>query len=304
MSMMMTRRKLAAALGAAAASRAAGQQPPAEGRRLPPICLFSKHLQKLHYSELGPTLKELGFDGCDLTVRPGGHVLPERAAADLLRAIESIRGEDLEVPMITTAFTSGADPNARLVLAIAGGLKVPYFKPGYWRYTGAGNIESRLAQVRLELSGLVSLARAYGVVTGFHNHSGDYVGQAVWDTQSILAGMDPRWVGYYFDPGHATTEGGLAGWNISLRLALPRLKMVAMKDFYWAKVDGRWRPKSCPMGEGMVDWPKVFSMLAAARFTGPLSLHMEYNPADELAAIARDLAFVKKQLAAAYGNST
>jgi sugar phosphate isomerase/epimerase len=82
------------------------------------------------------------------------------------------------------------------------------------------------------------------------------------------------------------------------------LKMVALKDFYWAKQGSKWKMKMCPMGEGMVDWPKVFSMLAAARFTGPISLHLEYDPPNELTAIARDLEFVKKQVAAAYGGGS
>ena len=299
--MEISRRNVIAGLGAVTALQAAPQQP---SRGAPMICLFSKHLPKLHYSELGPTIKQLGFEGCDLTVRPGGHVQPELAPADLLRAIESIRGDGVEVPMITTGFLTAAEPPARLVLAIAGHAKVPYFKPGYYRYGPKTDIETRLAEVKRDLAGLVSLGRAYGMVTGFHNHSGDCVGESVWDIRSLIADLDPRAVGYYFDPCHATAEGGLAGWNIALRLALPRLKMVALKDFYWAKVNGKWTMKMCPMGEGMVDWPKVFSMLAGARFTGPISLHVEYDPPDELSAITRDLAFVKKQITAAYGSST
>jgi sugar phosphate isomerase/epimerase len=165
-------------------------------------------------------------------------------------------------------------------------------------------MDAKLTEVRRDLAGLVSIGRHFGIQCGFHNHSGDYVGAAVWDIRALISNMDPNWIGYYFDPGHATAEGGVAGWEISLRLALPRLKMVALKDFYWAKTNGKWRPRMCPMGEGMVDWPKVFSMLAGARFTGPLSLHVEYNPPDELDAFAKDLAFVKKQLATAYGTST
>jgi sugar phosphate isomerase/epimerase len=268
------------------------------------ICLFSKHLAKLNYMDLGPVLKQLGFEGCDLTVRPGGHVLPEHAQVDLLRAIEAIRGEGVDVPMITTSLLAASDWTARPVLGIAGTLKVTYYKPGYWRYGPADNIELRVAQVKREFASLVAIGRAYGMVAGFHNHSGPYVGEGIWDTRSIIGDMDPNWAGYYFDPGHATAEGGVAGWNIALRLALPRVKMVALKDFYWAKADGKWKMTMCPMGQGMVDWSGVFSMLAAARFTGPLSLHMEYNPPDELRAISRDLEFVKKQVAAAYGSPT
>jgi sugar phosphate isomerase/epimerase len=292
----VTRR--AFALGGVAALQAAAQAP----KPAPTICLFSKHLPKIHYSELGGVLKGLGFAGCDLTVRPGGHVEPALAAADLYRAVESIRAEGVEVPMITTALVSAADPTARPVLGIAGRMKVPYFKPGYWHYQPTDNIEARVAAVRRDVGGLVSLGRSYGMVAGFHNHSGNNVGEAVWDTRSIIEDLDPNWIGYYFDPCHATAEGGQGGWNISMRMALPRIKMVALKDFYWAKTNGKWTMQMCPIGEGMVKWSEVFALLASAHFTGPISLHLEYEPADELAAIARDLAFVKKQVAAAYGT--
>jgi sugar phosphate isomerase/epimerase len=294
----MTRRDLARAAGlAAAAALQAPAQPP---RTTPTICLFSKHLAKIHYSALGGVLKDLGFAGCDLTVRPGGHVEPSLAAADLYRAIEAIRAEDVDVPMITTALVSAADPTAVGVLAISGRLKVPYFKLGYWHYRPSDRIEARIGEVRSAVTGLVAMGRAYGMAAGFHNHSGAYVGEAVWDTRAIIGDMDPRWIGYYFDPCHATAEGGEAGWNIAMRLALPRLKMAALKDFYWAKVNGQWTMRMCPIGEGMVNWPQVFGMLSAARFTGPISLHLEYDPPDMISAIARDLAFVKKHVAAAY----
>lgn len=273
-------------------------------RSRPPLCLFSKHLPKLNYQDLGKTVKRLGFDGVDLTVRPQGHVLPERAAEDLPRAAAVIRDEGVEVPMITTGLLSAGDPAVKSTLSTAGRLKIPYYKLGYWRYGRQNDIAARLSEVRRDAAGLVALGREFGVAAGFHNHSGDNVGEAVWDTQAIIADMDPRWIGYYFDPCHATAEGGVAGWDIALRLALPRLKMVALKDFYWEKSNGKWKMKMCPMGEGMVDWTKVFSMLATARFTGPISLHMEYDPADEMAAIARDFEFAKKQITTAYGANT
>ena len=293
--MALTRRAWLAGAGAAAAAQAPAR---------PTLCLFSKHLPKLHYSELGPVIKQLGFDGCDLTVRPGGHVQPELAGADMIRAIEALRGEGVEVPMLTTALLSAAEPTARPVVALAGRMKVPFFKPGYWRYGPNEDIETRLAQTQREIAGLALLGRTYGMTCGVHNHSGNYVGAAVWDIRAMIAELDPQWVGYYFDPCHATIEGGLAGWNLALRMVLPRLKMVAVKDFYWTKdKSGKWRVQNCPLGQGMVDWPQFFALLAKARFAGPISMHVEYDPPDELSAIARDFEFLKKLVAAAYGES-
>ena len=266
----------------------------------PALCIFSKHMAQFDYDQLGKHAKQIGFDGVDLTVRAKGHVLPERAAADMPRAIETIRSHGLSVPMITTNILTAQEPETRPILSTAGRLKVPFFKLGYHKYK-FNEVEQKLKEVRTVTAELVALGKEHGVAAGFHNHSGDYVGSAVWDTRAIIAGFDPKWIGYYFDPAHATIEGGLAGWKISQEIVSPQLKMVALKDFYWAKdAKGKWRVEWCPMGEGMVDWPAVFSRLARAGFNGPLTLHIEYEAKDELAAIAKDLAFVKKQLTAAY----
>src|SRR5881409_2562234 len=76
----------------------------------PTLCFFSKHLQDLNYDRLGKALHDIGFAGVDLTVRPQGHVLPERAAEDLPRAYEIIRSHGIEVPMISTGLLSASDP--------------------------------------------------------------------------------------------------------------------------------------------------------------------------------------------------
>lgn len=266
---------------------------------LPVLCIFSKHLPKLNYQELGRVSREIGFGGVDLTVRPGGHVLPGRAAQDLPKAVEAIRAAGVEVPMITTGLLDPSDPAAAPTLETAGRLAVPLFKPGYWQYKDQP-VDQMLAMVRRSFSGLVGIGKSNGVAAGFHNHSGNYVGEAVWDIREILAGLEPRWAGYYFDPCHATAEGGLYGWELSARVALSNLKMVAVKDFFWEKRNGKWNMTMCPLGQGMVNWPRFLRMLAAARFRGPLTLHLEYEAKDERAAIAGDFEYLKKQVEAAY----
>ena len=285
----MTRRNF---LASAAAAPLAAQEP----ARRSTICFFSKHLPELQYNELAQWLHDAGFDGVDLTVRAGGHVLPERAAQDLPRAVEAISSHGLEVPMITTELTSAADPNARPILAAAGRLKIPFFKLGYWRY--GTDVLADVRKAASEVRALVELAREYGITAGFHNHP-RYVGFAGWDGRQVVEELDPKWIGYYYDVNNATEEGAVMGWEVTLRLALARLKMAAFKDFYWAKVNGKWTAVACPLGEGMVNWPKLFTLIAAARFTGPVSIHQEYKPADRMAAARADLEFVRKHLQAA-----
>jgi len=299
--MPLTRR--AFTLGAAAAFQANAQAPAQAPRATPLICLFSECLPKIHYSELGGILRDMGFGGCDLTVRPGGHVEPVLSAADMYRAVEAIRAETVDVPVITTASTSTADSTLPNVLALCGRMKVPLFKMGYWPYRPTDRIETRIEEVRRDVTGLVSFGQGYHMVAAFHNRSGDFVGQAVWDIREIISGMEPDRIGYCFDPSNATAEGGVAGWSIALRMALPRIKMVTVQDFNWVKEGGKQTMRMCPLGEGIVDWPRVFAMLANGGFTGPLSLYVSYEPQNQIAAITRDLAFVKKHVAAAYGSA-
>lgn len=312
----MTRRRAMAALGASALlAREARPQAAAEKdggpkagvaqgpRTTPTICAFSQNLIKVPYPELGLIAQQIGYDGVDLTVMDGGHVNPHVTNVDMVRAIESVRGAGLEVPIITTTLTGTTDPTVYGILAITGHTQVHLYRLGFWPYATAPNaavdIPRRLAQVRTDLTALLALGRSYQMAAAFPNRAGGYVGEALWDAQAIIGDMDPQWIGYYFDPSQATAEGGVSGWEIALRLALPRLKAVALQDFTWAKAG---KMQMCPLGEGVVDWQAFFRILAEARFTGPISVHQEYNVQDELGAMNKDLEFVRKQVKQAWAS--
>ena len=195
------------------------------------LCLFSKALPDIDWRGLAQSAKSVGFGGIDLTVRQGGHVRPERAAEDLPKAVEAIREEGLDVPMITTELTSADDPAARVILSTAAKLSIPFFKPGYYQYK-MFNVRRELEVAASHFRGLVSLGKQYGIQAGYHNHE-QYVGAPVWDIASIIDTLDPQWAGFYFDARHAVAEGGVGGWKIATNLVMPRLKMVAAKDFWW-----------------------------------------------------------------------
>src|SRR5262245_53098567 len=272
------------------------------------ICLISKHLPTMDWTRMAQAVKRLGFGGIDLTVRPGGHVLPERAADDLPKAVAAIRAEGLSVPMITTALTSAGDSTAEPILSTAGKLSIPYFKPGYYKYSFV-DVRGELQKAMSDFRTLAELSRQSGVQCGFHNHEG-YIGAQLWDVAQTIDQLDSKWVGYYFDIRHAVAEGGGAGWKIALNLVAPRIKMIAVKDSYWEKSSRGWRQVNCPLGQGMVDWKAYFTALRQANFHGPISLHLEYEIAGATAAVQeentlmaaqRDLAFINARLQEAFG---
>jgi sugar phosphate isomerase/epimerase len=295
----MTRRQILA--GAALAAPAVAQLRRGNGpkpRSTPAICLYSQVLKKIEYQDLGTILSSLGFDGCDLSVQPGGHVAPAQAPADLMRAVEAITGNGLDVLMISTAATNMRSAEDRNVLAIIGEMGVPVCRCGYWQYGASPDLEAQLAQIQRDLLELTAIGRAVNVAIAIHNRTADYFGAALWDTQMLIRGIDPKFAGYDYDIGYATALGGAEGWHTTLRLALPRLKAVTVRDFTWKE----GKPVACPLGEGLVDFSAFFAALAAAKFAGPVSLQLDHQPANELEAIRKDLAFIRKQVAAAYNR--
>jgi L-ribulose-5-phosphate 3-epimerase len=271
------------------------------------ICLFTDHLDDFGYSyaDVARMLKQLKIAGPDLTVRPGGLVLPERVAEDLPKAVAAFRDAGLAVPMISTGLTSANDPAANATLSTAGKLGIRYFKLGYYGYDDVEQWQARLAATRKNLEGLLSLSRRAGLIAGFHNHSGASVGGALWDSWELLSGLAAEAIGFYFDAAQATIEGGNHAWKLGLARLAPRLVMVAIKDFVWEKSGGHWRTRWVPLGQGMVRWTEFFAMLRKIPFDGPISLHIEYDPGgankmarfeNSLAAAERDLRFLREQL--------
>jgi sugar phosphate isomerase/epimerase len=269
------------------------------------ICLFTDHLADFDYREVASMLRQVGIAGADLTVRPGGLVKPERVLEDLPKAAAVFKEYGLSISMITTGITSASDPLTRPILATAAGLGINYYKLGYYAYQDLDAWQARLKSTQADLARLVGLGRQLGIQAGFHNHSGPFVGGSLWDSWQILQNLDSKWIGFYFDPGQATIEGGSNAWNLGFRRLSERLKMIAIKDFVWEKHQGQWRSRWVPLGQGMVRWPDFFRILRQVSFEGPISLHIEYDPGgstktarfeNSLAAATRDLQFLRQRL--------
>ena len=283
-----------------------------------PLCFFSKPVPQLSWPELAEGAKSAGFDGVDLTVRAGGHVRPERVTIDLPQAVKAIRAFGLQVPMITTELLRADDPTAEPILSAASELSIPFLKPGYYQYRFV-NVLAELAEAGEKFRALVELAGRHGVQVGYHNHDG-YIGAPTWDMARVIEPLDSRWCGYYFDLSQATTEGGVGGWKIAANLVMPRLKMIAAKDFVWKQVrQRRWEAENCPMGQGMSHWREFIQTLAQSDFHGPITIHEEYSipgVSDDqgialskekapavMAAAKTDLDYLKSLIREAYGDA-
>src|ERR1017187_419911 len=162
--MSHTRGEAMAAIAAGAARLAAQSRGPGamRPRVTPAVCLYSRVLIEIGQVDLPMVIGGLGFDGVDLSVEPGGHVPPEKAGNYLMPALEGFTGRGIDVPMITTALTSLEDKDAENVLGLASYIKVPFFRPGHWKFTGSPAIEHQL-QERLAGTGAVAQAAAAAI---------------------------------------------------------------------------------------------------------------------------------------------
>ncbi|MEM1558459.1 MAG: sugar phosphate isomerase/epimerase family protein [Candidatus Bathyarchaeia archaeon] len=263
------------------------------------IIVFAKMFQKLPLPEFASIMSEIGFEGVDLTVRPGGYIAPSEVEERLPEAVDLLKSKGLSVPMITTSIVDAREPYAEETFKVASECGIKYLKLGYWLYEGFGKLKAQVEAVRRSLREIEKLSRKYNVTAAIHTHSGMFLTAEPAVVLEILRDFNPDYVGAYIDPGHMVVEGGLAGWLMGMDMLSERIRMVAVKDFAWIKRGGSWNAVVVPLGEGLVPWRGVFEILKLIGFKGPVSIHCEYEemPLREIIEQARrDLNYVKNIL--------
>jgi L-ribulose-5-phosphate 3-epimerase len=259
---------------------ALGKIPKAKDNEAFSISIFSKHLQWLDYNEMAMAAADMGFDGVDLTVRPQGHVLPERVEEDLPKAMEAVSKAGKNIFMITTSINNADDPVSEKILRTASSLGIRHYRMGYMFYDDSKTIEENLNIIQKKMGKLAMLNEKYSISGEYQNHSGIdkagiYFGESIWDLFGVLKNINSRWLGSQYDIYHATIEGANS-WPIGLKQIIPYIRSLDMKDFQWTKKDGKWSSECVPLGEGMVNFKKYFRLLKQYNISTPLSLHYEY----------------------------
>jgi L-ribulose-5-phosphate 3-epimerase len=278
------------------------------------ISVFSKHFHWLDYKQLADALVEIGFDGADLTVRPDGHVEPEKVEQDLPKAVEALAKKGKKIYMITTAIDNADDPLTEKILKTSVSLGIKHYRMGWGHYDNSKSVEENIASMQAKLAKLARLNEKYSISGEYQNHSGVakegiYFGGAIWDTAMVLKAINSKWLGAQYDVYHATVEGANT-WPVGLKLISPWIRSIDIKDFEWVAKDGKTISESVPLGKGRVDFKKYFVMLKELKLNVPVSIHYEYplggaengakkltiKSEDVISAMKRDLAVLKNYL--------
>jgi len=240
------------------------------------VNLFSKHLQFLDYNEMSEAAAEMGFDGLDLTVRPKGHVLPERVTNDLPKAVAAMKKYGINPGLMTTNVWDIKDPEQKKVLESASNLGFTHYRTGWLKYPEDVTITESQTLYGKQAKELEAVNKTLGLIGCYQNHAGNHVGAPIWDLPPILDATENENIGTQYDIRHAVVEGG-SSWELGLRQIKKYIKSIVIKDFKWGLVDGKWKPINTPLGEGMVDFNRYFSLLKKYKINVPVSLHLEYD---------------------------
>jgi L-ribulose-5-phosphate 3-epimerase len=263
---------------ASAAQTATGSTAARGGAERPgTLHVFAKPLQIFSYDETASLLAEAGFGGIDYAVRPGGHVVPEKAIDDLPRAVEAARKAGLKVEMITTAITSARDKHTEPLLRTAAKLGIKIYRLGNHSYDDKLGVWGSLQNLKPVIKEIADLNKSIGIHGAIQNHAGVRIGSALWDLHELLRDVDPQWFGVQYDIRHATVEGGQS-WPLPLKLLAPWIRCVDIKDFRWEQTPGKATIENTPLGEGIVNFDAYFKLIRDLKIGGPVSVHLEYPP--------------------------
>ena len=274
----LNRRRFISVMGLTSASMALGFKPFYNNRgpsARNPLCVFSKCMQWLNYDDMASLTREIGFDGIDLTVRPNGHVLPERVKEDLPKAVAAIEKAGLKVYMLTTAIKSANEVHTENILSTAASLGIKYYRTDWFNYRPEIDVLQNLSAFKEQLHGLQVLNKKYNMHGAYQNHAGAYFGSAVWDLWETIKNLDPNYIGCQYDIRHATVEAPDT-WPLCLALLRPHIHCIAIKDFSVQQVDGKITYAAAPLATGMADFRKYLGFLKSFQYHGPQSMHFEY----------------------------
>lgn len=224
-----------------------------------------------------------GFDGVQWTVRPGGHVEPERAEADLPRLVKIASSRGLKCRSICTSIADGGDPLSERILKTAADCGVGVFRTGYFFYEPEHETYARsVDRFRRAFVSLCDLAARTGVRAAYQNHScwGPPVfGGAVWDVFDLIRDLDPAHVSFEYDPMHAVFETR-ESWRYGMRRVAPWISSIDLKDFHYApaKDDPKRIDKAMVgAGEGIVPWREVKTIVDECGIDPFYILHFEHD---------------------------
>lgn len=286
---MWSRREWLSAVGLATAALASGAQ--TTPVRAFTIIGFVKPFQRLPFDQMADIVHAVGWSGIECAVRKDGAIEPERVEDELPKLMEALRQRGLQLSVISTDVEDASEPLAQRVLKTASKLGIRRYRLKHYYYDLNKPIPPQLENFKAKVRDLAQLNRELNLQGTIQNHSGkNIVGAGGWDLWELLRDVDSKWMGVFFDIGHAALEGGYS-WPAQTKLLEPYFSVISVKDFFWRDGGKGGRTEWCPLGEGVVR-REFFDFVKKSGFQGPITQQFEYpmgTGKEMIAAMRKDL---------------
>jgi inosose dehydratase len=267
---------------------------------LPPPDELLQAMRRAGFSrlELGPP----GYFGStpgavEQTLRGAGMTLVGAFAPLHLSDADAFERDRGELVATIEALARFADDGPLVLLADAGSPErmSAAGKPAHLEATALDDEGVRRAAARLDQA--AGLCRDGGLRAAFHHHAESYF-EAPQEVDALLARTDPDLVGVCLDTGHAVIGGGdpvalMEAW--SSRVTHVHLKdvdpgiLAQLRDGE-VTIENAWENGLfCPLGQGVVDFPRFFALPAMRAFEGVRVIEQ-----DRIAVTAGGLAAVEQ----------
>jgi sugar phosphate isomerase/epimerase len=251
--------------------------------------VFTKPWKTQSIADLGAFVRDLGFDGIELPVRPGYQVEPERVIEDLPQAAQALAALGVEICSV-----AGPTDEATIVACAEAG--VPIIRT-MARVGPEESYTEAEARYRAEYDALLPLLDKHEVTIGVQNHCDRFVANAV-GLRALVAQYDPKHIGAVWDAAHEALNGSPP--ELAIDAIWRHLCMVNLKNAFWRRSNGPEAPQAAwthywtSGRHGLASWPRVAQALQARDYGGVICLTAEYSDHDMVERlIADDLAFAQ-----------
>lgn len=259
--------------------------------------VFTKPWPEMPLADLARFVREMGFDGIELPVRPGFQIEPERVLAELPEAARIFSDQGLRIGSV-------AGPCTEATIRACGDAGIPILRVMAKIDKSIGYAATE-RELRAEWDALLPALERSHVKIGVQNHAGENVGSAI-GLMHLIEGYDPKHIGAVLDPAHCGLDGEPEA--IAIDIVWSHLAMVNLKNAFRVREVGpehdevTWKVYWTNGRQGFISWATVAAELARREYRGDLCLTAEYsNPlgkgdktgADVEPLIKADLAYAR-----------
>jgi len=255
-----------------------------------PLTVFTKPWKDKTIPVLGEFVRDLGFDGIELPVRPGFQVEPENIEKDLPRAARELADFGIKIYSI-------AGPTDERTIAACGEAGVPIIRVCVGIDMSRGYMAT-IDELRRSYETLVPHLDRHGVAIGIQNHCDLCIGSALGVIHAIEP-FEPKHVCAVLDMAHCGLDGEPE--EMAIDIAWPYLAIVNLKNAIRRRTTkpqaktADWEIHWTAGSQGFASWSRTAEILKQRDYTGPVCLTAEYDDDDSVdRMIADDIALAKQ----------